>query len=143
MGNEGQFFQMTTAEKWAAFVRAEPVGFAYGETCCCSFAMRWAAKMTGGVVPGSAILRHVRHKTSLEVLPVLEAMGGMVSAMELALRGWKKVNDPQDYAVVVMNNAGRESAGVWIAGRVITKTIKVGGLAILRDQELKGIFVWE
>lgn len=136
---------MTTEEKWAAFVRAEPVGFAYGETCCCSFAMRWAARMTGGEVPGAAILEKVKGKDATEAWEVLGSMGGMAEAVYdvLCACGWQQVETPQDFAIVVITHVGRESAGVWVDGCVVTKSNQVGGIAILRDQELKGIFVWE
>ena len=146
MGNQGELFQMTEQRKtWAEFVRAEPIGFAYGETCCCAFAMRWAAKLSGGEVPGAAILNQVRHKTSLEAWPVLDAMGGMAKAVNDALcaHGWKKSAAPENYGIVVIDNAGKDCAGIFVDGAVVTKAAKTGGILILRNQTLKEHWTWQ
>lgn len=146
MGHERGLFQMsTTAEQWAAFVRAEPVGFAFGETCCCSFAMRWAGRMMVGEVPGREILAKVKHKTSVEAWPVLEKLGGMTRAVEdvLCALGWQRVDEPQDFAIVVFDSEGHDSAGVWLDGKVISKTAATGGICVVKETTVKGIFVWE
>ena len=136
---------MTTAEKWAAFVRAEPEGFAYGETCCCSFAMRWAARLTGGEVPGAAILDKVKGKDATEAWEVLESMGGMAEAVHDVLWecGWQQVETPRDFAIVVFDSEGHDSAGVWVDGKVISKTAATGGISVVHQPKVKGFFVWE
>lgn len=136
---------MTTEEKWAAFVRAEPAGFVFGETCCCAFAMRWAARVMGGNVPGAEILESVRGKSTSQAWEALGSMGGMTKAVESVLRaeGWQRVETPRNHAIVVFYCAGHDSAGVWMNGKVISKTAGTGGLSVVNEPKLKGIFVWE
>jgi hypothetical protein len=135
----------TTAEQWAAFVREEPKGFVYGVTCCCAFAMRWAARVMGGEVPGAAILERVKGKTAAEAWEVLGNMGGMAEAVHDVLwaRGWQQVETPRDFAIVVFDSEWHDSAGVWVDGKVISKTAATGGISVVKEAELKGIFVWE
>lgn len=141
---------MTTAQQWGEFVRREPAGFAWGETCCCAFVTRWAGVLCGKPQPGRDILNTVKGVSAGAAFLRARQLGGLVNAMRAVLLpvGWKEVHDPADFCVVIIEAAGTqggqsESAAVWVDGKAISKTEGSGGICVISDPKVKGIFVWE